>query len=414
MNSEHAALATTLEQLRIATEKLQLDEGIYQILKKPKRSVIVAVNIKMDDSTIGIFNGCRVQHSDARGPFKGGLRYYPGITIEEVTALSMLMTWKCAVIDVPYGGAKGGICCDPKKMSKNELERLTRRYISLIYDNIGPRKDILAPDVYTDAQTMAWIMDAYSQISGYNIPECVTGKPVEIGGSEGRTEATARGVVYCAKEAAKAANIKIKNARVAVQGFGTVGYNAAQFMYELGAKIVALSDSQGGIYCEEGFNPAEVLRHKSKSGSVKGFKNCMDISNEELLQSNCDILIPAAVGNQIRKDNVNSVKARIIVEGANGPTTPEADKALFEKGTCVIPDVLANAGGVTVSYFEWVQNLTRERWPLEEVNAKLEHKMAKAFTEVNKLALEEECDMRTAALMLGVGKVAEAMELLGL
>jgi glutamate dehydrogenase/leucine dehydrogenase len=414
MNSEHAALATTLEQLRIATEKLQLDEGIHQILKKPKRSVIVAVNIKMDDSTIGIFNGCRVQHSDARGPFKGGLRYYPGITIEEVTALSMLMTWKCAVIDVPYGGAKGGICCDPKKMSKNELERLTRRYISLIYDNIGPRKDILAPDVYTDAQTMAWIMDAYSQISGYNIPECVTGKPVEIGGSEGRTEATARGVVYCAKEAAKAANIKIKNARVAVQGFGTVGYNAAQFMYELGAKIVALSDSQGGIYCEEGFNPAEVLRHKSKSGSVKGFKNCMDISNEELLQSNCDILIPAAVGNQIRKDNVNSVKARIIVEGANGPTTPEADKALFEKGTCVIPDVLANAGGVTVSYFEWVQNLTRERWPLEEVNAKLEHKMAKAFTEVNKLALEEECDMRTAALMLGVGKVAEAMELLGL
>jgi glutamate dehydrogenase/leucine dehydrogenase len=414
MNSEHAALATTLEQLRIATEKLQLDEGIHQILKKPKRSVIVAVNIKMDDSTIGIFNGCRVQHSDARGPFKGGLRYYPGITIEEVTALSMLMTWKCAVIDVPYGGAKGGICCDPKKMSKNELERLTRRYISLIYDNIGPRKDILAPDVYTDAQTMAWIMDAYSQISGYNIPECVTGKPVEIGGSEGRTEATARGVVYCAKEAAKAANLKLKNARVAVQGFGTVGYNAAQFMYELGAKIVALSDSQGGIYCEEGFNPAEVLRHKSKSGSVKGFKNCMDISNEELLQSNCDILIPAAVGNQIRKDNVNSVKARIIVEGANGPTTPEADKALFEKGTCVIPDVLANAGGVTVSYFEWVQNLTRERWPLEEVNAKLEHKMAKAFTEVNKLALEEECDMRTAALMLGVGKVAEAMELLGL
>jgi glutamate dehydrogenase/leucine dehydrogenase len=412
--THHTALTVASEQLKIAAEKLELDPGIHEILKKPKRSLIVSVTIKMDDCSIGVFNGCRVQHWDIRGPFKGGIRYYPNVTIDDVTALAMWMTWKCAIADLPYGGAKGGISCDPKKMSQGELERLTRRYVSLIFDYLGPHRDVPAPDVYTNEQTMAWIMDTYSQLKGYSVPESVTGKPIEIGGSEGRVCATSLGVAFCAREAAKLLKLNLKNATVAVQGYGNVGYNAASIMHSMGCKIVAVSDSSGGIYCKGGINPEEVRAHKSKTSSVINYKNCTNITNEEMLQTKCDILIPAALQNQIRKDNADKIRAKIVAEGANGPTTPEADEVLHEKGTCLIPDIIANSGGVTVSYFEWVQNLTREHWTLKEVNQKLENKITKAFYDVQKLSKKEESDMRTAALMLGVGRVAHAIRTLGL
>jgi glutamate dehydrogenase/leucine dehydrogenase len=412
--THHTALTVALEQLKIAAEKLELDSGIHEILKKPKRSLIVSVTIKMDDCCIGVFNGCRVQHWDVRGPFKGGIRYHPNVTIDDVTALAMWMTWKCAIVDLPYGGAKGGISCNPKKMSQGELERLTRRYVSLIFDYLGPHRDVPAPDVYTNEQTMAWIMDTYSQLKGYSVPESVTGKPIEIGGSEGRVCATSLGIAFCMREAAKNLKLNLKNATVAVQGYGNVGYNAASIMHSMGCKIVAVSDSSGGIYCPDGINPKEVHAHKSKTGSVINYKNCTKITNEELLQTKCDILIPAALQNQITKDNADKIRAKIVAEGANGPTTPEADKTLYEKGTCLIPDILANSGGVTVSYFEWVQNLTREHWTLNEVNEKLENKIIKAFYDVQKLSRKEESDMRTAALMLGVGRVAHAISTLGL
>ena len=414
MAEEHTALTVALEQLKLAAKKLRLDPGIHKMLSQPKRSILVSIDIRMDDCSVGVFNGVRVQHWDVRGPFKGGIRYFPNITLEEVTALAMLMTWKCAIADIPYGGSKGGVCVDAKKMSKGELERLTRRYVSLILDYLGPHRDIPAPDMYTDAQTMAWIMDTYSQIKGYSVPECVTGKPVEIGGSEGRTEATGRGVIHCVKEAADAVDFKLKNAAVAVQGFGNVGYHAAQTAHDTGCKVIAVSDSTGGILCPNGLNPAAVLAHKEKTGSVQNFRGCKNITNEELLEAKCDVLIPAALGNQIKKRNANKIQARIVAEAANGPTTPEADRILREKNVCLIPDILANSGGVTVSYFEWVQNLTREHWTLEKVNRKLETKMTKAFDDVYALAQKEESDMRTAALMLGVGRVANAIKTLGL
>jgi glutamate dehydrogenase (NAD(P)+) len=412
--TRHTALTVAQEQLKLAVEKLELDPGIHELLKKPKRSLIVSVTIKMDDRTIGVFDGIRVQHWDVKGPFKGGIRYHPDLTIDDVTALAMWMTWKCAIADLPYGGAKGGICCNPKVMSQGELERLTRRYVSLIFDYLGPHRDIPAPDVYTNEQTMAWIMDTYSQLKGYSVPESVTGKPVEVGGSEGRVCATSLGVAFCAKEAAKILKLNMKNATVAVQGYGNVGYNAASVMHNMGCKVVAVSDSSGGIYCPDGIIPSAVYAQKKKTGSVINFKNCTNITNEELLQTKCDILIPAALQNQITKANVDKVKAKIVAEGANGPTTPEADKVLYEKGTCLIPDILANSGGVTVSYFEWVQNLTREHWELEEVNEKLENKITKSFYDVYTLSRQEESDMRTAALMLGVGRVARAIKTLGL
>ena len=412
--AQHTALTVALEQLKIAAEKLNLDHGIHEILKKPKRSLTVSVTIKMDDNSIGVFNGIRVQHWDVKGPFKGGIRYHPDVTINDVNALAMWMTWKCAVADIPYGGAKGGVCCNPKEMSQGELERLTRRYVSLIFDYLGPHKDIPAPDVYTDEQTMAWVMDTYSQLRGYSVPESVTGKPVEIGGSEGRVCATSLGVAFCVKEAAKIVKLNLKNATVAVQGYGHVGYNAASIMHSLGCKVVAVSDSLGGIYCSDGLVPSKVYAHKEKTGSVTNYQNCTNITNEELLQKKCDVLIPAALQNQITKANADKIKAKIVAEGANGPTTPEADKALYEKGTCLIPDILANSGGVTVSYFEWVQNLTREHWTLKEVDQKLENKITKAFSDVYKLSRKEESDMRTAALMLGVGRVAHAIGTRGL
>lgn len=403
-----------LEQLRLAAEKLKLDPGIHEMLKVPKRSLTVSVTIRMDNGKIGVFQGYRVQHMDARGPFKGGIRYNSTVDLDEVTALSMWMTWKCAVVDIPYGGAKGGVCCNPKEMSKGELERLTRRYTSMIFDIIGPYRDVPAPDVYTDSQTMAWIMDTYSQMKGYSVPECVTGKPVSIGGSEGRAEATSFGVDICAREAAKQLNMKMKGATVAVQGYGNVGWNAAKIAYDWGAKIMAVSDSTGGICSKEGLNPYKVYEHKQKTGSVVNFKGSENITNEEVLETKCDILIPAALENSISKNNADNIKAKIVVEGANGPTTPEADKILCEKKAILIPDILANAGGVTASYYEWVQNLEREHWPVEEVNSKLETKMVKAFNDLYCTVKKEKCEMRTAALTLGVGRVAEAIKVLGL
>ena len=414
MAEEHTALTVALAQLKLASQKLELSSGIHKMLSQPKRSISVSIDIRLDNGAIAVFNGVRVQHWDVRGPFKGGIRYYPELTNDEVTALAMLMTWKCAIADIPYGGAKGGICVDSKKLSKHELERLTRRYVTSIFEYLGPHRDIPAPDMYTDAQTMAWIMDTYSQMKGYMVPECVTGKPIEVGGSEGRTEATGRGVIHCVKEAAGEIGLKLKGASVAIQGFGNVGYHAAQAAAEIGCKVVAVSDSTGGIYNATGLNLAAVQEHKEKTGSVQGFAGSKNITNEELLETKCDVLIPAAMENQITCKNADKLHARLVAEAANGPTTPEADKALHEKSVCLIPDILANCGGVTVSYFEWVQNLTREHWTLQEVNGKLETKMTKAFDDVYKLSQKEESNMRTAALMLGVGRVANAIKVLGL
>jgi glutamate dehydrogenase (NAD(P)+) len=414
MAEEQTPLSVALSQLKLASKKLELDSSLQKMLSHPKRAITVSIDVRLDNGAIGVYNGIRVQHWDARGPFKGGLRFYPNLTLDEVTALSMLMTWKSAIADIPFGGAKGGICVDTKKLSTHELERVTRRYVSLIADFLGPQRDIPAPDLYTDAQTMAWIMDTYSQLKGYRIPECVTGKPVEIGGSWGRIEATGRGVIHCVKQASKNNRLKLEGATVAIQGFGNVGYYAAIAAREIGCKIVAVSDSTGGIYYEGGLNPQSLLAHKVQTNSVQNFQGCQDITNEELLELPCDILIPAALENQINCKNANRIKAKMIAEAANGPTTPEADRVLHEKGICLIPDILANSGGVIVSYFEWVQNLTREQWPLELVNQKLELKMTKAFNDVESIVAKEESNMRTGALMLGVGRVANAIKTLGL
>jgi glutamate dehydrogenase/leucine dehydrogenase len=414
MGKALTAYGIALEQLSLAAEELKLEPGIHEMLKSPKRSLTVSVSIRMDNGDIGVFSGCRVQHMDSRGPFKGGIRYHPNVNLDEVTALAMWMTWKCAVVDIPYGGAKGGICCNPKEMSRGELERLTRRYTSMIFDIIGPYRDVPAPDVYTDAQTMAWIMDTYGQMKGYSVPECVTGKPISIGGSEGRAEATSLGVDICAREAAKKMNMKLKGSSVSVQGYGNVGWNAAKIMYDWGAKIVAVSDSVGGIFHKEGLNPYKVYEHKQKTGSVVNFTGAKNVTNEEVLEAKCDILIPAALENSITKDNADEIEARVVAEGANGPTTPDADRVLCEKDVMLVPDILANAGGVTASYYEWVQNLEREHWSLEEVNGKLEAKMCKAFNDVYAAANKGKCEMRTAALVLGVGRVAEAIKTLGL
>ncbi len=410
----HTPLSVALTQLKLASGKLGLEQSMHRMLSHPKRSITVSMDIRMDNGTIGVFDGIRVQHWDARGPFKGGIRYAPGITLDDVTALAMLMTWKCAIADIPFGGAKGGVCVDSKKLSQHELERLTRRYVSLMVEYLGPQRDIPAPDMYTDAQTMAWIMDTYSQLKGYRIPESATGKPVEIGGSWGRTEATGRGVIHCVKQAAANNGLKLGGASVVVQGFGNVGYHAAMAAQEIGLRVVAVSDSTGGIYCPEGLKPEAVLAQKEKTGTVQNFEGCKNISNEELLELKCDVLIPAALENQITCKNADKIQARMVAEAANGPTTPDADRVLYEKAICLIPDILANGGGVTVSYFEWVQNLTREQWPLEVVNRKLEEKMTKAFNDVETVVAREESDMRTGALMLGVGKVANAIKTLGL
>ena len=401
-------------QLRIAAEHLNLDPGIHEVLKQSKRALIVSLPVKMEDGTVKVFSGCRVQHNDARGPFKGGVRFHPDVTLDEVSALAMWMTWKCAVVDIPYGGAKGGVCCNPKEMSVSELERLTRRYATMLLDIIGPYRDVPAPDVYTDEQTMAWIMDTYSLFKGYSVPESVTGKPIILGGFKQREEATSRGVAFCIRESLKLLKMKAASSTVAIQGFGSVGWNLARIMHEDGYRVVAVSDSRGGIYSPKGFDPVKVSEHKEKTGSVVGFKGSKQVTNEELLELPCDILAPAALENQITVDNADKIKARLLAEAANGPTTPEAEKILDEKGVFIIPDILANSGGVTASYFEWVQNLTRERWGDRDAYKKLETMMVKAFDDVYDISKKRKVDMHTAALILGVGRVAEAIRTLGL
>jgi glutamate dehydrogenase/leucine dehydrogenase len=403
-----------LKQLSMAAEILRLDPQIHDILKQPKRILIVSIPTKMDNGSIKVFTGYRVQYNNARGPHKGGIRYHPDVTLDEVKALAAWMTWKCAVVDIPFGGAKGGIPCNPKQMSKGELERLTRRYTAMIHELIGPYQDIPAPDVYTDAQTMAWIMDTYSQLMGYKVPGVVTGKPLNIGGSMGREKATANGAMVCSREAAKVLNVDIKSATVAVQGYGNAGFNSALLLNRIGAKVIAASDSRGGVFNKNGVDPTALLKHKERTGSVVGFGGYEEITNGELLELECDILVPAALENQITRDNANRIKAKIITEAANGPTTPEADEILDRNGVFVIPDILANAGGVLVSYFEWVQNLAREYWSDEDVERKFEKKMLKAFFDVYEKSKEYGVSMRKSALAIGVGRVADTIKTLGL
>lgn len=403
-----------LAQLDRVAKKMNLDPNLHEILKYPKRELHVSIPIRMDDGTTKTFMGYRVQHNLGRGPAKGGIRYHPDVDINEVRALAMWMTWKCAVVGIPYGGAKGGVVCNPKELSLGELERITRRFTSEISIVIGPERDIPAPDVYTNPQTMAWIMDTYSMVKGYSVPGVVTGKPIPIGGSYGRNEATARGCVFAIQKVAE--NLKwdgLKNKTVAVQGFGNAGSIAARLLSDEGCKIVAVSDSKGGIRNEAGLDLQSVMAHKKETGSVVGCANTKPVSNEEILTLAVDILVPAALENVITKKNAASIKAKVIAEAANGPTTPEADDILFKNGIVVIPDILANAGGVTVSYFEWVQDLQAHFWTEEQVNEKLRHIMYTSTNEVIKIHKQYNCDMRTAAYIVAVGRVAEAIKLRG-
>jgi glutamate dehydrogenase len=398
------------KQLKAAVDKLKLGNDVYETLKEPKEVMEVSIPVRMDNGKLKVFNGYRVHHNDARGPMKGGIRYFPSVDLDEVKVLAALMSLKCAVIGIPYGGAKGGIVCNPKKMSKGELERLSRGYIQKLYNFVGPEKDIPAPDVYTDSQTMAWMMDEYSKIRGYNAPGVITGKPVSIGGSIGRSTATGFGLVYIARETMKYLKKDPKKVTVAIQGFGNLGVFAAEKLYGMGAKIIAVSDSKGGIYAEKGLNTFEVSKHKEKTGSVINFKGSKNITNEQLLELACDILIPAALENQITAKNAAKVKAKIIIEGANGPTTLDADKMLSKKGIIVVPDILANAGGVCVSYFEWVQNLQSYYWTEKEVDSNLDCMMTCAFNEVMKTMKAHKVSMREAAYLLSVSRIAEAMK----
>ncbi len=404
-----------LEQFNKAADLINLEDDIRQILSVPQREVHVALPVKMDNGKVKVFVGYRVQHNNARGPFKGGIRYHPNVSIDEVKALAMWMTWKTAVVDIPLGGAKGGIAVDPKALSQGELERLTRRYAYAISKFIGPYEDVPAPDVYTGPQHMAWIMDTYSALTGHLEPSVITGKPVETYGSLGRNDSTSRGVAITVAEAARRLNLKTNQLTVAIQGFGNVGSNAALIMAkEYGMKIVAVSDSKGGIYVKSGINVDKALEVKEKTGSVVNYEGAQKISNEELLTLDVDVLIPAALEQVITDRNAGSIKAKIISEGANGPTTPEADRILYEKGTLVVPDILANSGGVTVSYFEWVQNLERRQWTLEEVNAELDKKIRKAFNDVYDTSKQLKVDMRTAALTLAVKRVSDAIRIRGI
>ncbi len=402
------------EQFTIAADLLQLDESMRAVLSVPKRQLLVSIPVKMDNGSIKVFEGFRVQYNIARGPGKGGIRYHPDVTLDEVRALAAWMTWKCATVGIPYGGAKGGVRVDPHKLSQGELERLTRRYAVEIAPIIGPHIDIPAPDVYTNEQTMAWIMDTISMMTGGAQLGIVTGKPISLGGSMGRAEATARGCQFTVREACKLLGINLNGARVAVQGFGNAGSIAARLLHQDGAKIIAVSDTKGGIFNPRGFDPIAASKRKEKTGSVVGFKNTEFITNGDLLTLDCDILVPAALENQINLDNAHLIKARIVAEAANGPVTPGADRVLFEKGIFDIPDILANAGGVTVSYFEWVQDQYGFFWSDEEVNKYLEKTMVKAFHEVYGKAQQHKTHLRTGAYCLAVSRVADATRMRGI
>jgi glutamate dehydrogenase (NAD(P)+) len=403
-----------IAQLDHVATKINLDPYVHERLRHPQRELTVSIPMRMDDGTARVFTGYRVQHSLIRGPAKGGIRYHPDVTLDEVRALAMWMTWKCAVVNIPYGGAKGGVICNPKEMSLREIENLTRRYAMEISIIIGPTKDIPAPDVYTDSQIMAWIMDTISMTAGWSVTGVVTGKPVDIGGSLGRQEATGRGVMVTAVEALRYKGIDVDGARVAVQGFGNAGSISAMLLHDAGAKIIAVSDSKGGIYNPKGLDPHGVLEYKRQSGSVIGYENADSITNAELLELECELLVPAALENQITEENAPRMRARVIAEAANGPTTTGADKILHDRGIFNVPDILANAGGVTVSYFEWVQDLQAHFWSENDVNEKLRSVMINSFNAVLRTAEKHGVDMRTAALILAVGRVASAMKLRGL
>ena len=403
-----------VQQFDLAAEKLKLSEDMREILRLPKRELAVNFPVRLDSGRIKTFTGYRVQHNVNRGPAKGGIRYSPEVTLDEVKALAMWMTWKCAVVGIPYGGAKGGVICDPKTMTPAELERLTRRYTTEISIIIGPHSDIPAPDVNTNSQVMAWMMDTYSMHGGFSIPAVVTGKPLSIGGSEGRNDATATGVLFVTRRAASRMGMSLKGARVSIQGYGNAGGIAARLFHNEGCKIVAVSDTRGGIYNEAGLDPAVVLRHKQERGSVIDFPHAQNISMQQVLEVPCDILVPAATEGVITAANADRVQARIVSEAANGPTTPEADAILFKKGCMVIPDILANAGGVTVSYFEWVQDLQSFFWGVEEITKKLEMIMNRGFDAVAAEADHFGCDLRLAANMLAISRVAEATQIRGI
>jgi len=401
-------------QFDAAADYLKLDEGMRTILKTPKRQLIVSIPVRMDNGEIKVYEGYRVQHNLTRGPAKGGIRYHPDVTLDEVKALASWMTWKCATVNIPYGGGKGGVRVDPKRLSLGELERLTRRYATEIAPIIGPDRDIPAPDVNTTPQTMAWIMDTISMFHGHTELGVVTGKPLSLGGSKGRHEATARGVQFTTRRACELRGVALSKARVAVQGFGNAGSIAARLFREDGATIIAASDSKGGMYNSKGIDLAAALNYKEETGSLLGFPGCDRITNAELLELDCDILVPAALENTITLENADHVRARIVAEAANGPTTPGADRILGEKGIFVIPDILCNAGGVTVSYFEWVQDLYGFFWTEVEVNQYLERTMTSAFKEVYATSEKYRVDMRTGAYIQAVARVAEATRVRGI
>jgi len=401
-------------QFDMAAEFLKLDPGLRQILRTPKRILEVSIPTKMDNGQVKVLTGYRVQHNVARGPGKGGVRFHPNVTLDEMKALAAGMTWKTATVNVPFGGAQGGVICDPKRMSKSELERVTRRYASEILPLIGPNQDIPAPDVYTDAQTMAWIMDTYAMTVGHAAHSVVTGKPASIGGSNGREEAMARGLVAVVEEACKLKKIALRGATVAIQGFGHSGATVARIFAEKKAKIIALSDTRGGVTNSRGIDPLKAFRYKERSGTVVGMPGASRTTNDELLTMKCDILVPAALENVITLNNAESIKARIIAEAANGPTTPHADEILARRGITVLPDILANAGGVTISYFEWVQNQQGLTWDAEEVTARLQKTIVRAFHEMVETMRKHHVPPRAGAMILAVGRVAEATLVRGL
>ena len=412
--AEKNAYEVALENFDLAADALGLDDSVRAMIKYPERVLTVSVPVRMDTGHIVRFEGFRVQHNTSRGPAKGGIRYHPNVTVDEVKALATWMTWKCAVVNIPFGGGKGGVTCNPKALSMSELERLTRRYASAIMPLIGPEKDIPAPDVYTTPQIMAWIMDTYSMNMGYPVHGVVTGKPISLGGSLGRNEATGRGVYYTVLASCEQLGIPVKGARVVVQGFGNAGSVAAHLLDSEQAVVVAASDSTVAMYSRNGLDIPKLIMHKERTGSLRGFPNAEEITPEELLAMDCDVLIPAALENAITGANAHKVRTRIIAEAANGPVTPEADRILDQRGVFLIPDILCNAGGVTVSYFEWVQDENHLFWDEQDVNLKLEKVMTRAFRDVLKIHTDRKVSMRLAANIVGIGRVAEAVKIRGL
>ena len=409
MSAHVDVLAMAREQLSVAANYLELDSGLHQVLSRPMRQLIVNFPVVLDNGEVMVFEGYRVQHNSSRGPTKGGIRYHQDVDVNETTALAMWMTWKCAVANIPFGGAKGSVKVDTKQFSRREIEKLTRRYVTEINIILGERSDIPAPDIGTNAQVMAWIIDTFSMQKGYTVPGVVTGKPVDLGGSLGRVEATGRGVIVAAEEAAKTIGMNFNGARVVVQGFGNVGSVAASIAAQNGATVVGISDAVGGIYNPKGLPVDELVhRYSGREGGIREFKDAQPVSNSELLELDCDILIPAAIAAQITADNADKIKAKLIVEGANGPSTPDADKILHDKGILVVPDILANAGGVIVSYFEWVQDLQNFFWEEDQVNERLTKIMRYSFAQVHDAMVSHKTDMRTAALIIGVKRVADA------